>query len=602
MYLFGDPVVRLIPVIQFENRNQRLRQALCRPLHIRSKLLYVRLRPSDDIEPQSVQGVQLFNHCPSGNFWNFWYGGNGGEDAGSAWVVSHMKKSIRLENNSAHCRLKGNRQEIWSKRVRRKTEVVHLSSQKQQYILGLLKSGKLRLRPSAAPRVKSCFKSSRPALLLSQQRNAGGAMPRAMNQIILEGLSNGPTPWFQFTLLILAKFGDSLAWLPSCNAHPGRNTWPIHLKVGACPMRWVHGPRIYVGGVGFCVVSAWAHLMQTASRSVLHALHEARLRVPLVVAVGAAPRLQGMTRAGLDAGCRICRSSGVGDILVILFPHPPPSPLALLVMLILPPSRSHRPPAASTGTTTGGSRSDYAKLRKSISLKLNQWNSVVRWELKHQPFLHTRKFLWQEGHTVYFTKPEANAERVFEDLLAIPVIPGVKCEREKFMELFAEDPNDPSRGKTFVWQNSWGLATRTIGVKVMVHGDNKGLVLLPPMASVQVVIVWHAELCGITAKMTDNGRAVINNACEEPARTLKKVGVRTKADLWEGYTPGYKFNDWKRKQQTLTVPRDTGIKHPIALGPTIVALLTTIQSEIMGRRRPRARRLECGHDPHSNAP
>jgi hypothetical protein len=67
MYVFGDPVVRLIPVIQFENHNQRLRQALCRPLHIRSKLLYVRLRPSDDIEPQSVQGVQLFNHCPSGN-------------------------------------------------------------------------------------------------------------------------------------------------------------------------------------------------------------------------------------------------------------------------------------------------------------------------------------------------------------------------------------------------------------------------------------------------------------------------------------------------------------------------------------------------------
>ncbi|KAJ7828123.1 hypothetical protein B0H14DRAFT_3873390 [Mycena olivaceomarginata] len=192
-------------------------------------------------------------------------------------------------------------------------------------------------------------------------------------------------------------------------------------------------------------------------------------------------------------------------------------------------------------------------------------------------------------------------QRAFEDLLAIPVIPCVKSEKEKFVgslytttvegfiptsgrgiqgttsprtELFAEDPNDPSGGKTFVWQNSWGMATRTIGVKVMVHGDNKGLVLLPPMASVQVVIVWHAELCGITAKMTDKGRAVINNACEEPAKTLKK------------------FNDWKRK----TVPRDTGLKHPIALGPTIVALLTTIQSEIMGRHRPRAPRLECGRE------
>ncbi|KAJ7800862.1 hypothetical protein B0H14DRAFT_3490226 [Mycena olivaceomarginata] len=157
---------------------------------------------------------------------------------------------------------------------------------------------------------------------------------------------------------------------------------------------------------------------------------------------------------------------------------------------------------------------------------------------------------------------------VFEDLLAVPVIPCVKSGKEKFAgslytttvegfiptsgrgiqgttspraELFVEDPNDPSGGKTFVWENSWGLATRTTGVKVMVHGDNKGLVLLPPM--------------------TDEGRAVINNACEEPAKTLKK-----------GYTPGYKFNDWERKQQTLTVPRDTGVKHPIALGPTIVAL------------------------------
>ncbi|KAJ7831950.1 hypothetical protein B0H14DRAFT_2592372 [Mycena olivaceomarginata] len=158
----------------------------------------------------------------------------------------------------------------------------------------------------------------------------------------------------------------------------------------------------------------------------------------------------------------------------------------------------------------------YAKLMKSISLKLNQWNSVVRWEFKNpQPLLHTRKFLWQEGHTAYFTKPEADAE----DLLAVPVIPCVKSGKEKFAgslytttvegfiptsgrgiqgttspraELFVEDPNDPSGGKTFVWENSWGLATRTTGVKVMVHGDNKGLVLLPPVASVQVVIVSAA--------------------------------------------------------------------------------------------------------------
>jgi prolyl-tRNA synthetase len=237
---------------------------------------------------------------------------------------------------------------------------------------------------------------------------------------------------------------------------------------------------------------------------------------------------------------------------------------------------------------------DYAKWIKShrdLPLKLNQWNSVVRWEFKNpQPFLRTREFLWQEGHTAFLTKAEADAEvlqildlyrRVFEDLLAVPVIPGVKSEKEKFagglytttvegfiptsgrgiqgatshclgqnfsrpemFNIFVEDPNDPTgQGKTYVWQNSWGLSTRTIGVMVMVHGDNQGLVLPPRVASVQVVIVP----CGITAKTTDESRAKINQACEELAKTLKKSGIRAKADLREGYTPGYKFNDWEQK-------------------------------------------------------
>jgi prolyl-tRNA synthetase len=237
---------------------------------------------------------------------------------------------------------------------------------------------------------------------------------------------------------------------------------------------------------------------------------------------------------------------------------------------------------------------DYAKWIKShrdLPLKLNQWNSVVRWEFKNpQPFLRTREFLWQEGHTAFLTKPEADTEvrqildlyrRVFEDLLAVPVIPGVKSEKEKFagglytttvegfistsgrgiqgatshclgqnfsrpemFNIFVEDQNDPTgQGKTYVWQNSWGLSTRTIGVMVMVHGDNQGLVLPPRVASVQVVIVP----CGITAKTTDESRAKINTVCEELAKTLKKSGVRAKADLRDGYTPGYKFNDWEQK-------------------------------------------------------
>ncbi len=108
---------------------------------------------------------------------------------------------------------------------------------------------------------------------------------------------------------------------------------------------------------------------------------------------------------------------------------------------------------------------------------------------------------------------------------------------------------DPSQGKTYVWQNSWGLSTRTIGVMVMVHGDNQGLVLPPRVASVQVVIIP----CGITVKTTDEGRKTINDKCEELASELKKAGVKAKADIRDGYTPGFKFNGWEQKASRLQI-------------------------------------------------
>ncbi|KAI9508082.1 prolyl-tRNA synthetase [Russula earlei] len=292
----------------------------------------------------------------------------------------------------------------------------------------------------------------------------------------------------------------------------------------------------------------------------------------------------------------------------------------------------------------------YAKWIKShrdLPLKLNQWNSVVRWEFKTpQPFIRTREFLWQEGHTAFLTKAEADKEvleildlyrRVFEELLAVPVIPGIKSEKEKFagglytttvegfipttgrgiqgatshclgqnfskpemFNIFVEDLNDPSgQGKTYVWQNSWGLSTRTIGVMVMVHGDNQGLVLPPRVASVQVIIVP----CGITAKTTEEQRQDITAKCEELVTTLRKVGIRARADLRDGYTPGYKFNDWEQKgvpvrleigpqdlakKQTLGVRRDTGVKTPIPLASVetaVPALLETIQKEMFARAK-----------------
>lgn len=202
-----------------------------------------------------------------------------------------------------------------------------------------------------------------------------------------------------------------------------------------------------------------------------------------------------------------------------------------------------------------------------------------------EPFLRTREFLWQEGHTAHLTKAEADTEvrdildlyrRVYEELLAVPVIPGVKSEKEKFagglytttvegfiptsgrgiqaatshclgqnfsrpemFDISVEDPNGSGNSKIYVWQNSWGLSTRTIGVMVMTHGDNQGLVLPPRVASVQAVVVP----CGVTAK----NRQEMNDKCEELAATLKKAGIKAKADLRDGYTPGYKFNDWEQK-------------------------------------------------------
>jgi len=133
----------------------------------------------------------------------------------------------------------------------------------------------------------------------------------------------------------------------------------------------------------------------------------------------------------------------------------------------------------------------------------------------------------------------------------------------------------------------------------MVHGDNQGLVLPPRIASVQVIIVP----CGITAKTTDEQRQEIAAKCEELVVTLRKVGVRARADLRDGYTPGYKFNDWEQKgvplrleigpqdlakKQTLGVRRDTGVKAPIPLADietAVPALLEIIHNEMFNRAK-----------------
>lgn len=287
----------------------------------------------------------------------------------------------------------------------------------------------------------------------------------------------------------------------------------------------------------------------------------------------------------------------------------------------------------------------YAKWIQShrdLPLQLNQWCNIVRWEFKHpQPFLRTREFLWQEGHSAFATREEAVEEvykildiytAVYEELLALPVVRGRKTEKEKFagadftttvegyvpasgrgiqgatshhlgqnfskmFEIVFEDPE--TREKKFAFQNSWGLTTRTIGVLVMVHADNHGLVLPPRVASYQIVIVP----CGITAAMSEDQKAALIKFCQDFESTLTGEGVRCKGDYRDNYSPGWKFNHWELKgvpirveigprdmqqKQFVAVRRDTGEKITYSASSAVSdvkTLLETIQKAMYNRAK-----------------
>lgn len=275
---------------------------------------------------------------------------------------------------------------------------------------------------------------------------------------------------------------------------------------------------------------------------------------------------------------------------------------------------------------------------RDLPIKMNQWNNVVRWEFKHpQPFLRTREFLWQEGHTAYASLPEAEEEvryildlyaRVYNELLAIPVIKGRKTEKEKFaggdytltvegyisasgraiqgatshhlgqnfskmFEIIYEDPE--TQEKKYVYQNSWGLTTRTIGVMIMVHADNQGLVLPPQVASLQVIIVP----CGLTVNLSENEKEKLLKMCKNFELELKESGVKVEGDYRDNYSPGWKFNHWELKGvpirieigpkdvqagQVVAVRRDTGAKLTIPSNSLVVgvkSLLDDIQANLL---------------------
>ena len=216
--------------------------------------------------------------------------------------------------------------------------------------------------------------------------------------------------------------------------------------------------------------------------------------------------------------------------------------------------------------------SDYystvVKSYRDLPLKYNQWCSVLRWEKETRPFLRSREFLWQEGHTIHQTQEEAEAEtlgmlevyrKFFEEYLAIPVITGRKTEREKFAgaeytmtvealmyngvalqsgtthyfgQKFSKAYDigylDGNNVRQYVHQTSWGVSTRMIGGLIMVHSDDNGLVLPPKIAPRQVVIVPIGK--------SEDVFNLANKYCE----SLKDAGITAYVDNGEK-SPGFKF-------------------------------------------------------------
>jgi len=244
-------------------------------------------------------------------------------------------------------------------------------------------------------------------------------------------------------------------------------------------------------------------------------------------------------------------------------------------------------------TIIGHSYAKWIQSYRDLPLLINQWNSVVRWELRTRLFLRTLEFFWQEGHTAHATADEAEAETrqmvdVYSDFAvheaAIPVIPGRKSEAEKFagaeitysLEAMMGDGKalqfctSHNLGQNFAkafeiryldkngvlqhcWTTSWGLSTRVVGALIMVHGDDQGLIFPPRLAPYQIVIVPIFK--------TDDEKITVFETARRLQRELTDAGLRVKMDEREGMSPGFKFNDWEMR----------GVPLRLELGPKDVA-------------------------------
>lgn len=261
----------------------------------------------------------------------------------------------------------------------------------------------------------------------------------------------------------------------------------------------------------------------------------------------------------------------------------------------------------------------------------NQWCSVVRWEKETRPFLRSREFLWQEGHTAHATAEEAEARTqqmlnlyadFCEDFLAIPVVRGRKTDKEKFAgaeatytiealmhdgkalqsgtshnfgdgfaKAFGIQYTDKDNKLKYVHQTSWGMTTRLIGALIMVHGDDSGLVLPPRVAPVQVdIIPVMQKKAGVLEKAAEVKEKLIN------------AGLRVKVDDSDK-NPGWKFSEQEMRgipvriemgprdieaNQAVIVRRDTREKTVVSideLDVKVKEILDTMQVEMLERAR-----------------
>ncbi len=226
---------------------------------------------------------------------------------------------------------------------------------------------------------------------------------------------------------------------------------------------------------------------------------------------------------------------------------------------------------------------------RDLPIKINQWANVVRWEMRTRLFLRTAEFLWQEGHTAHTTKKEALEETELmnniyaefaENFMAIPVVKGAKTESERFagaletycIEALMQDGKALQAGtshflgqnfaKAFdvkfatkegglehVWATSWGVSTRLMGALIMTHSDDKGLVLPPNLAPVQVVIVPIYK--------GEEQLQQISEVANDLVRDLRAVGVTVKFDNNDNQKPGWKFAQYELQ----------GVPVRLAIGP-----------------------------------